>query len=92
MEDAGVQSSQPESTRQPQFPEGCRDRHGGGAVLNEGSDLFGGTEIGLVDDAGLAVHAGTFDDVVIELVLFEFRDEGRHRRVIQVSHISKQSQ
>jgi hypothetical protein len=31
------------------------------------ADLVGGAEIGLVDDAGLAVDAGAFDDVVVEL-------------------------
>src|SRR3989475_4860285 len=42
----------------------------GGAVLDEGGDLVGGTEIGLVDDAGLAIDAGAFDDVIVERVAF----------------------
>ena len=31
-----------------------------------------------MDDAGLAVDAGAFDDVVVELVAFLLGDEGRH--------------
>jgi hypothetical protein len=37
-----------------------------GRLLEQSSDLVGGTEIGLVDDAGFAVDAGAFDDVVVE--------------------------
>jgi hypothetical protein len=47
---------------------GPRDR--GSAVLDQSDELVGGAEIGLMDNAGLAVDAGAFDDVVVELVVF----------------------
>jgi hypothetical protein len=37
-----------------------------------------------VDDPGLALDAGAFDDVVVELVALLLGDEGGHSRVIQV--------
>ena len=46
--------------------------------LDQLGDLLGGAEIGLMNDAGLAVDAGAFDDVVIELVAFLLGDEASH--------------
>jgi len=44
-----------------------RDRSG--ALLEQGGDLFGAPEIGLVDDARTALDAGAVDHVVVKLVL-----------------------
>ena len=38
--------------------------------MTRAATFLSGTEVGLVDDAGLAVDAGAFDDVVVELVAF----------------------
>jgi hypothetical protein len=54
------------------------------SVFDQSGDLVSGTEIVLVDDAGLAIDAGAFDDVVVELVAFFLGDEGVQYRVIQV--------
>ena len=53
---------------------------GTGAVrsLNQGGEAFGGSQISLLDDTGLAVDAGAFDDVVIELIGFLLVDDGSH--------------
>jgi hypothetical protein len=39
-------------------------------LLNEFSEFFGGPQIGLMDDARLAVDADAFDEVVVEAVAF----------------------
>jgi len=67
---------EPESTGQSKVARGGRQRDRGSAVLDQSGDLFGGTEVGLVDDAGLAIDTGAFDDVVVELVAFFLGDEG----------------
>jgi hypothetical protein len=41
-------------------------------LLNEFSKLFGGAQIGLMDDARLAVDARAFDEVVVAAVAFFF--------------------
>jgi hypothetical protein len=57
---------------------------GGGAVLDQVGDLFGGAQIGLVDDARFAIDAGAFDDVVVELIAIFLGNEGSHIRVIRL--------
>jgi len=41
-------------------------------LLDEFGEFFGGAQIGLMDDAGLAVDARAFDEVVVEAVAFFF--------------------
>ena len=53
-------------------------RHRSGTILDQRSDFLGGAEIGLMNDAGLAVHASAFDDVVVKLVGLLLGNEGRH--------------
>src|SRR5260370_40269295 len=60
--------------------DGQRERRG--TVLDECGNALNGAQIGLVDDAGLALDAGRFHDVVIEFASFAFGDEGSHRRGI----------
>src|SRR5438876_4211986 len=81
--ETGLLGSEPESAGQSKVARsgGQRDRRG--SVFDESSDLFGSTEIGLVDDAGLAIDAGAFDDVVVELLALRLGNEGGHNRVIQ---------
>ena len=67
---------EPESAGQSKVARSGGQRDRGGAVFDEGGDLLGSTEIGLVDDAGLAIDAGAFDDVVVELLAFLLGDEG----------------
>jgi hypothetical protein len=69
---------EPKSAGQAEVAGRGGQRDGRGAVLDEGGDLFGSTEIGLMDDAGFAVDASAFDDVVIKLVALFLGDEGRH--------------
>ena len=52
-------------------------------MLDEFGEFFGSTQIGLMDDAGFALDAGAFDDVVVEFVALLFGDEAWHNRVIQ---------
>lgn len=77
-EDAKILSSAPECAGQAEIDGGGRERDRSATVLDESSKALGGTEIGLMDDAGLAVDAGALDDVVVELVGFLFGDEGGH--------------
>ena len=64
---------------QPEVVRGRRDGDRGGTVFDPGGHFLSGTEVGLVDDAGRAVDAGAFDDVVVELVAFFLGDEGSHK-------------
>jgi len=48
------------------------------AIANQLGDFFSGAEVGLMDDAGLTLDAGAFDDVVVELIAFLLCDERRH--------------
>jgi len=61
-------------------------REGDGAVrsLTRAASAISGAEVGLMDDARLAVDAGAFDDVVVELVAFLLGDEGSPYRVIHL--------
>ncbi len=54
VEDAEVQSGEPESAGRAEVERSSGQGDGGGAVLDEGGDPLGGAEVGLVDDAGLA--------------------------------------
>jgi hypothetical protein len=74
-EDARALRGEPERPRQPVVEGRGRQRDGGGAIFDQGSHLFGAAEVGLADDAGLAVDAGAFDNVVVELVGFFLSDE-----------------
>jgi hypothetical protein len=47
-------------------------------LLNQFREFFGGAQIGLMDDARLAVDAGAFDEVVVEAVAFFLFDEASH--------------
>ena len=60
-----------------------RQGDGGGAVADHLGELLGGAQVRLMDDAGFALDAGTFDHVVVEFVAFAFGDEAWHNRVIQ---------
>ena len=77
-ENAGTLGGRPKSARQAEIQRGGREGDGSGAVLDQGGNAFSGAEIGLMDDARLAVDAGAFDDVVVELVAFLLGDEGSH--------------
>ena len=79
----GLLGREPERAGQSKVARSGGPRDRGSAVLDQSDELVGGAEIGLVDDAGLAVDAGGFDDVVVvvvELVAFFLGDE-RSRRL-----------
>ena len=84
-EDPGLLGGQPEGSGQAQLAAGSREGQGGGAIFEQGGDLLGVAQIGLVDDAGAAVAAGGLDDVIVELVFLAFGDEGSHDRVIHTT-------
>ncbi|MFO0283706.1 MAG: hypothetical protein ACK532_17500 [Acidobacteriota bacterium] len=67
---------EPEGAGESEGDGGGGEGDGSGRVFDEGGDAFGGAEIGLVDDAGFAVDAGAFDDVVVESVGLLLGDEG----------------
>jgi hypothetical protein len=71
-------SGQPESAGQPELYGGSGDGNGCGAVLNKSGDAFRSTEVGLLDDTGLAIDAGALDDVVVELVGLFLGHDGGH--------------
>lgn len=77
-EGSGAFGGEPERAGEAELDGGGREGNGCSGVLDEGGDAFGGTEVGLVDDAGFAVDAGAFDDVVVEGVGFLLGDEGGH--------------
>jgi hypothetical protein len=66
---------EPESAGQSEVPRCGGNGDWGGTVLDQRRHFLRGAEIGLVDDAGLAVDAGAVDDVIIELVTFLLGDE-----------------
>jgi hypothetical protein len=47
-------------------------------VADHFREFLGGAQISLMDYAGFALHAGTFDDVVLEPVAFLFGHEAWH--------------
>src|SRR6266481_10126380 len=73
---AGLYRGEPESARQTELHRRGGERDRSAAIFDQGGDAFGRAEVGLPDDPGLAIHAGTFDDVVVELVSFLFGDQG----------------
>jgi hypothetical protein len=69
---------QPERAGQAEVDRGGLQRQRRGALLDQGGDLLGGAEIGLMNDARLAVDARAFDDIVLALVGLLLGDKGRH--------------
>jgi hypothetical protein len=69
---------EPHSARHAEVTRGGRQRDWGSAVLYESSDLVGGTQIRLVDDAGLALDPGAFDHIIVELVALLLGNERSH--------------
>jgi hypothetical protein len=55
--------SQPQSAGETEVSQGGEEGDGGRFLLNEFGGFFGGAQTGLMDDAGLAVDAGVFDEV-----------------------------
>jgi hypothetical protein len=78
FQDAGFLSGQPKRTWQTEVDSGGFNRDRRGTVFHQRGHLLGGAEVSLVDDAGFAVDAGAFDDVVVELVGLLLGDKGRH--------------
>jgi hypothetical protein len=78
VKDAGLLGGQPQGAGQAEVDGGGREGDGSGAVLDQGGEAFGGSQIGLLDDAGLAIDAGALDDVVVELVGFLLVDDASH--------------
>lgn len=77
-ESAGPLRGQPERAWEAESHRGGRERNRGGGALDQSGDALGRAEVGLMDDAGLAVDAGAFDDVIVERVGFLFGDERGH--------------
>jgi hypothetical protein len=71
-------SGEPKRSRQAHIDSRGFQRHRSGTVPDQRCDFFGGAEIGLVDDTGLAVNASALDDIIVELVGLLLGDEGRH--------------
>ena len=76
--DAGFLSGSPERGGQAELAGGGGQGDGGGAIADHLGEFLGGAEVGLMNDTGLAVDAGTFDDVVVEFVAFLLGDEACH--------------
>ena len=54
---AGAGGGEPEGAGQAEVAGGGLEGDGGGLLLEQGLDALGGAEVGLADDAGLAVDA-----------------------------------
>ena len=78
VESAGELGGLPEGGREAGVAGGGLERDGGGLVADELGESFGGTEVGLVGDAGLAVDAAGGDDVVVGLVALFLAYDGCH--------------
>src|SRR5580765_8450636 len=76
--DSGLLCREPKRAGQAEVARGGGKRNWRSAVLDQSSDFIGGAEIRLVDDARLAIDAGAFDDVVVELVALLLGDERGH--------------
>src|SRR6202008_2639249 len=76
---AGLFGSQPQGAGEAEVSQGGGEGNRGGLLLDEFGDFFGGAEIGLMNDAGLAVDASAFDEVVVEAVALFLFDEASHR-------------
>src|SRR5205807_6917795 len=76
---AGLFCSQPQGAGEAEVSQGGGEGDGGGLLLDEFSEFFGGAQIGLMDDAGLPVDAGAFDEVVVEAVAFFLFNQASHQ-------------
>src|SRR5664280_189236 len=85
LKDAALAGGEPERTGQAEVDRGGLQRQRRGALPDQGGDFLSAAEIGLMNDAGLAVDAGAFDDVVVELIAFFLRDKGRHTCLLYTS-------
>src|SRR5271157_693057 len=81
--DAGLLRCCPEGHGKAKLARRRGQRDGGGAIAHHLGQLLGGAEVSLMNNAGLALDAGAFDHVVIELVAFLLGHEAWHNRVIQ---------
>ena len=77
-EGAGAAGGLPEGGGQAAVAGGGFERDGGGPVLDEAGEVFGGAEVALVGDAGIAVNAAGGGDVVVGLVALFLADDGCH--------------
>src|SRR6267143_3690838 len=57
---AGLFCRQPQGAGETEISQGGGERDGGGLLLDEFSEFFGGAEIGLMDDAGFTGEARAF--------------------------------
>ena len=78
VEGAGAGGGEPEGAGQAEVAGGGLEGDGGGLLLEQGLDALGGAEVGLADDAGLAVDALGDGDVVVELLVLALADDGGH--------------
>ena len=76
---AGLFCSQPQGAGETEISQGGGEGDGSGLLLDEFGEFFGGTQIGLMDDARLAVDARAFDEVVVEAVAFFLFDQASHQ-------------
>jgi hypothetical protein len=76
---AGLFGSQPQGAGETEISQGGGEGDGGGLLLDQFNEFFGGAQIGLMDDAGLAVDAGAFDQVVVEAVALFLFDQAGHQ-------------
>lgn len=78
LEDPAALGGLPECARQAEFEGGSLQGDRGGLVLDELLEPFGGAEVGLLDNPGIAVGAAGGGDVIVGLVAFLVADDGRH--------------
>ncbi len=76
---AGLFGSQPQGAGETEVSQGGGEGNRGGLLLDEFGDFFGGAEIGLMNDARLAVDASAFDEVVVQAVALFLFDEASHQ-------------
>ena len=69
---------QAKRSRKTELARRGRNRNRSGAFLQQIRQSVRSSQIGLLHDAGLAIDAGTLDDVIVELVAFLLADERRH--------------
>ncbi len=78
VEGAGEAGGLPESGGEAAVAGGGLEGEGSGLVADELGEALGGTEVGLVGDAGLAIDAAGGDDVVVDLIALLLADDGGH--------------
>jgi hypothetical protein len=61
---AGLLCGPPQGAGEAEVSQGGGEGDGGGILLDEFSEFFGGAQIGLMDDAWFTVDTGAFDEVV----------------------------